>query len=141
MAITDPQSPADNAAPLMRVRVADRAVATSGVYRRGVDIQGVHYSHIVDPRTGRPAGHVLSSTVIARDAADAGALATAFSVLTPDESEHLAATVPGAEFLLVLADGRRIESAGWRALTEAPSRPRLTLPSPVATVQIGRAHV
>ena len=30
----------------------DRAIATSGNYRRGVEIGGRHYSHIVDPRTG-----------------------------------------------------------------------------------------
>ena len=35
---------------------SDRAVATSGNYRRGVDIGGQHYSHIVDPRTGRTGG-------------------------------------------------------------------------------------
>jgi thiamine biosynthesis lipoprotein ApbE len=133
VAITDPQANADNAAPLMRVAVADRAVATSGVYRRGFDINGVHYSHIVDPRTGRPTGHVLSATVIAREAADAGALATAMCVMTPEESEAAAATVPGAEFMLVLADGRRIESAGWRQLVAVPAKP-MSLPQPVATL-------
>ncbi len=132
VAITDPQANADNAAPLTRIAVRDRAVATSGVYRRGFDIQGQHYSHIVDPRTGRPTGHVLSATVTAPDASDAGALATAFCVLTPEESEQLAATVPGAEFLLVLADGRRIESANWHAMTvAAPARPFV---SPFATL-------
>lgn len=78
--VTDPQAPADNARPLAQLAVRDRAVATSGGYRRGFDIAGVHYSHIVDPRTGRPAGHVLGATVVAPAAADAGALATAFCV-------------------------------------------------------------
>jgi thiamine biosynthesis lipoprotein ApbE len=133
VAITDPQANADNAAPLMQVAVADRAVATSGVYRRGFDINGVHYSHIVDPRTGRPTGHVLSATAIAPAAADAGALATAMCVMTPEESERAAATVPGAEFMLVLADGRRIESAGWRNLVVLPSKP-MAMPQPVATL-------
>ncbi len=133
VAITDPLANADNAAPLMRVSVRDRAIATSGVYRRGFDINGVHYSHIVDPRTGRPTSHVLSATVVAPDAANAGALATAMCVLTPDESEALAATMPGTEFMLVLADGRRIESEGWRAMTVTPAKP-LSLPQPVATL-------
>ena len=122
--VTDPQASADNARPLTSLSVRDRAVATSGGYRRGFDINGVHYSHIVDPRTGRPAGHVLGATVVAPAGADAGALATAFCVLTPDESERLAAAMPGVEFMLVLADGRRIESRGWGALARpvAPSR-------------------
>lgn len=132
--ITDPRTNADNAAPLTRITVENLAVATSGGYRRGFDIGGVHYSHIVDPRTGRPTGHVLSATVVARDAADAGALATAFCVLTPMESTRLAKAVPGAEFMIVQADGRRIESAGWRDLTVAPARP-VRAPHAVATLQ------
>ncbi len=131
--ITDPAASADNAPPLTRLAVSDRAVATSGVYRRGFDIDGVHYSHIVDPRTGHPTSHVLSATVVAKDAADAGALATAMCVLTPEESEQLATLVPSAEFMLVLADGRRLESRGWNALTAPRPRKGLTVQS-VATL-------
>ncbi len=79
--VTDPLDNADNATPLARLAVRDRAVATSGSYRRGFDIGGRHYSHIVDPRTGRPTSQVVSATVVADRAADAGALATAFCVL------------------------------------------------------------
>jgi thiamine biosynthesis lipoprotein ApbE len=131
--ITDPLDNADNAAPLTRLAVRDRAVATSGNYRRGFDIAGRHYSHIVDPRTGRPAAQVISATVVADRAADAGALATAFCVLTPEDSERLAATVPGAEFLIVLADGTRVHSAGWRDLA-LDAFPRLRVPAPVTNV-------
>jgi thiamine biosynthesis lipoprotein len=131
--VTDPKATADNARPLVSLSVRDRAVASSGNYRRGFDIQGVHYSHIVDPRTGQPVHDVIGVTVVAPAGADAGALATAFCVLTPDESEALAATVPGAEFLIVLADGRRIESAGWMPLTESVRTPP-SLPAAVATL-------
>jgi thiamine biosynthesis lipoprotein ApbE len=131
--VTDPLDNADNAAPLTRLRIRDRAVATSGNYRRGFDIAGHHYSHIVDPRTGRPESKVVSATVVADRAADAGALATAFCVLTPEESERLAATVPEAEFLIVLEDGTRVRSAGWRALSVDPM-PRLSVAAPVTSV-------
>src|SRR5260221_659027 len=94
--VTDPLDNADNAAPLTRLAVRNRAVATSGSYRRGFDIGGHHYSHIVDPRTGRPTAQIVSATVVADRAADAGALATAFCVLAPDDSERLGTTVPGA---------------------------------------------
>jgi hypothetical protein len=126
--LTDPQNNADNAAPLVHLQVRDRAVATSGGYRRGFDIAGRHYSHIVDPRTGWPAGHVLSATVVAADAVDAGALATAFCVLTPEQSASLARTVRGAEFLLVLADGRRVASAGWQGLVTPSIQPASSTP-------------
>jgi len=135
--VTDPLDNADNAAALTRLRVRDRAVATSGSYRRGFDIAGRHYSHIVDPRTGRPESKVAGATVVADRAADAGALATAFCVLTPEDSERLAGTVPGAEFLIVLEDGTRVHSAGWRALSVGPV-PRL-VPSPVTSVYASEA--
>jgi thiamine biosynthesis lipoprotein ApbE len=112
--IADPRSDAENSAPLERLLLRDRAIATSGGYRRGFDIAGRHYSHIVDPRTGEPTGHILSATVIAPRPADAGALATAFCVLTPAESRSLAAAIPGSEFLLLTAEGARVASPGWR---------------------------
>jgi hypothetical protein len=133
VSLTNPRANADNAAPLVHLQVRDRAVATSGGYRRGFDIGGRHYSHIVDPRTGSPAGHVLSATVVAAEAVDAGALATAFCVLTPDQSAALARSVPGAEFLLVLADGRRVASRGWDRLV-APS------PAAVPSVPLGTVY-
>jgi thiamine biosynthesis lipoprotein ApbE len=119
--IADPRSDAENSAPIERLLVRDRAVATSGGYRRGFDIGGRHYSHIVDPRTGRSTGHILSATVIAPKPADAGALATAFCVLQPEESARVAKSVPGAEYLLITADGERITSPGWKQF-EAPRR-------------------
>lgn len=111
--IADPSAAAENGPRLDRLRIENLAVATSGGYRRGFEIGGRHYSHIVDPRTGDSAGHVLSATVIAADPSAAGAMATAFCVLRPEESEHVAASVPGAEYLLVLESGERIESPGW----------------------------
>ena len=87
--ISDPKSDAENGAPIARLVLRNQTVATSGDYRRGVEIQGQHYSHIVDPRTGMLADEIISSTVVAPTPADAGALATALSVLTPEESERL----------------------------------------------------
>jgi thiamine biosynthesis lipoprotein ApbE len=133
VSIADPVDNADNGDMLDRLTVRNRAVATSGGYRRGFDIGGQHYSHIVDPRTGRPTSHVLGATVVAREAVDAGALATALCVLSPEDGERLVSSVPGAEFLLVLADGGQIRSAGWRTL-EAPPVRRPPVSAPVATL-------
>jgi thiamine biosynthesis lipoprotein len=117
--IADPRNDAENAEPIDRIEVRDRAVATSGNYRRGVQIGPRFYSHIVDPRTGQPVDHILSSTVVAADPSDAGALATAFSVLTPEESACAAASIRGVEYLLIARDGRRIASPGWSRLETA----------------------
>ena len=120
MDVADPKSDAENGVPIARLVVRDRAVATSGDYRRGVEILGQHYSHIVDPRTGMPADQIISSTVIAQSPATAGALATALSVLTPEESARLVASIPGAEYLLVKKNGERIVSDGWSSFAAKP---------------------
>lgn len=62
------------------------AVASSGDYRNFFEQDGVVYSHIVDPRTGRPVDHLTASvTVLADTCMEADALATAMTVLGPKE--------------------------------------------------------
>ena len=55
------------------------AVGTSGDYRRYYEIDGKRYSHIIDPRTGRPVAGVESVTVLLAGGARAGALSDAAS--------------------------------------------------------------
>jgi len=105
---------ADNSLPAERLRVTDRAVVTSGGDRRGFDILCQHYSHIFDPRTGQPASHVLSSTVVAPRTIDADALATICCVLPPDESLRLIDKLPDTACLLLTADGRKLVSRRWQ---------------------------
>ena len=140
VSIADPRDDAENGTPADRINVRDRAVATSGNYRRGVKIGDRFYSHIIDPRTAMPVDRVISATVVASDPSDAGALATAFSVLTPEESARVAATFPGVEYLLIEKNGRRIASAGWSALQPPASREALALaaaPAPAPAQQAG----
>jgi thiamine biosynthesis lipoprotein len=67
------------------------AVATSGDYRNFFEYEGRRYSHLIDPRTGRPTTHNLAAvTVVAHRAALADAWATALLVLGPDEGFELA---------------------------------------------------
>lgn len=138
--IANPRDDAENSAPISTILVRNRAVATSGDYRRGVTIGGVHYSHIVDPRTGLPASNVISATVVADRPTDAGALATAFTAMTTSESAALAATVPGAEYLLIKPDGSRVTSRGWSAL-EAAARPVVNTPAPAAKAAVATSAV
>ncbi len=111
--VTNPLENAENDAPLAKLLVANKAVATSGNYRRGVQIGKKWYSHIVDPRTAKPVDDIISATVIAENAVDAGALATAFNVLSLEESKALAEKVKGAEYLIVTKDGKIVTSSGW----------------------------
>lgn len=64
-----------------RIRLDDRALATSGNYRKFFVENGVKYSHTIDPRTGYPVRHtLLSATIIAPTGAVADAWATACMV-------------------------------------------------------------
>ncbi len=119
--ISNPMADAENEAPLDQLLVSKRAVATSGNYRRGELINGQWYSHIVDPRTGKPADNIVTATVVAPSATDAGALATAFNVMSPAEIVKLAATLPEAEYLIITKNGERISSKGWSSL-EVPAK-------------------
>lgn len=115
--VADPCAPAENAPPLVAVRIENAALATSGGYRRGFVANGRRVSHIVDPRTGRPAERIASASVLAPDGATADALSTAFSVLAPHESVALADAIPGVGCLLVESNGTMTTSAEWNART------------------------
>ncbi|NQT13927.1 MAG: DUF2271 domain-containing protein [Planctomycetes bacterium] len=119
--VADPSSPADNDPPLAWIKLKDAAVATSGNYARGFDIDGVHYSHIVDPRNGKPVEGVTSATVIAPRAQEADVLATILNVLEPREGILLANRLDGVECLIVTKDGKMLTSVGWSELAAKPS--------------------
>jgi len=87
------------------IHLTEGAVATSGDYERYVEIEGRRFSHIIDPRTGRPVAHISSITVIASDAMRADALATALSVLGPEDGIKLAAQLDDVEAMFILAPG------------------------------------
>jgi thiamine biosynthesis lipoprotein ApbE len=108
--VSDPRNSAENAEALAYLQVNNKAVATSGDYRRGTQIDGVHYSHIMDPRTAEPASEVISATVAHQDAVTAGALATAFNVLGVAASIDLATQYPEASFLIVDKEGSEFRS-------------------------------
>lgn len=113
-AVADPFVPEDNAPPLAVVRLWNQGLATSGGYRRGFQIGPNWYPHLIDPRTGHPVGGVVSASVIADTAERADVLATAFSVMGPDESLRLADTLPSVGVLIVTQDRQTRSNAFWR---------------------------
>ena len=124
MAIANPSDDAENAEPLSEILVRDRAVATSGDYRRGFDVGGVRYSHIVDPRTGRPADDVISSTVVAPNPDGRGRARDGVFHPAGRGAQRLASSIDGVEYLLVEKDGTTMTSPGWRGARTAGRDPR-----------------
>lgn len=118
VAIANPANDAINAAPLTEIYVSNQAVATSGNYRRGFEIQNRWYSHIIDPRTGQPTSHIQSATVVTALALDADALATILCVLERRAGLALVNSLPETECLLVERNGRTVTSQGWSGLEQ-----------------------
>jgi len=93
------------------------SVATSGNSERGIVVAGERRSHLLDPRTGRPAEDFGSITVRAADATRADALATGLYVLGPQRALEFAARTADVEVVVVQVVQGALQihaSAGWR---------------------------
>lgn len=87
------------------VDLKDLALATSGDYRNFFESQGRLYSHTIDPRTGYPVEHQLASvSVLHKSAMMADGLATAMTVLGPDNGMAFAKDHELAVFFIVRTD-------------------------------------
>jgi thiamine biosynthesis lipoprotein ApbE len=116
--VADPQAAYENAAPVSMVEINNKTIASSGNYRRGVELNGEHLSHIFNPKTGKPADQVASATVIHENAVTAGALATAFNILPLNESIALANKFQKADYLIIDPSGNQYQSETWPALAK-----------------------
>lgn len=89
----------------MVLPVSDLGMATSGDYRNFFEQDGVLYSHIIDPTTGRPVTHRATSvTVLAENGMMADALATAMMVLGEEEGMEVARANDLAVFFISRAE-------------------------------------
>jgi len=115
---------ADEAA-MIHLLLANAAVSTSGDAEQFVEINGVRYSHIVDPRTGQALTGRRSATVVAPSGATSDALATAVSVLDPLRARRLIDRTEGAAAHIERMQSDRIvttESKRWPSLRQISSR-------------------
>ncbi|GHT54754.1 FAD:protein FMN transferase [Bacteroidia bacterium] len=101
--------PADRAIPGQNlqaiVALDNKALATSGNYRRFFEKDGVKYAHSIDVKTGYPVNHnLLSVTIVADDCITADAWATVCMVSGLDKTRTLLASHPELEALLIYSD-------------------------------------
>ena len=89
----------------------DQAMATSGNYRNFFEYDGVKYSHIIDPRNGKPTqSNIASVTVIAPNCMDADALATALNVMDVKEGKELVESLDGIEAFWIMKEKGNLRS-------------------------------
>ncbi|GEA13482.1 FAD:protein FMN transferase [Alteromonas sp. KUL49] len=83
------------------VSVGENAIATSGDYRNYYEEDGVRYSHLIDPNTGKPITHnLVAVTVVHPSSMTADGLATAFNVMGWESAKAIAEQEKLAVFLI-----------------------------------------
>jgi thiamine biosynthesis lipoprotein len=87
------------------ISMKDRALATSGNYRKFYIENGIKYSHTIDPKTGYPAkNQLLSATILASDCASADGIATACMVMGKEKSIEFLDLHPEYDGYLIYSD-------------------------------------
>ncbi len=90
-----------------RVQLRDKALCTSGNYRKYKIINGKKYSHEIDPKTGNPVEHnLLSVSVMANDCGAADAYATAFMVMGLEKSKIFLTKHPELAVFFIYSDDK-----------------------------------
>ena len=103
-----PLGPGDPTPPHV-ILLTNRSASTSGDAERYVEIDGVRYSHIVDPKTGLGLTRRSGVSVLAADGATADALATACVVLGGEEGSKLVEMTPSAASIFMNRTDRGVE--------------------------------
>ena len=86
---------------MLKLKLTNGAVATSGDYQQFVLIEGKRHSHIINRKNGTSSEGLSSVTIIADNATDADALATAVTVMGTEKGIALIEKLPGTEAILI----------------------------------------
>ncbi|MCF6155761.1 MAG: FMN-binding protein [Candidatus Brocadia sp.] len=94
------QHPRDRNEILGYLGLKNEATATSGDYERFFIINGKRYSHIIDPRTGRPVNGTIAVTIVAPTGTEVDALSTSVFVLGPEKGMKLIQDIPDTHAMI-----------------------------------------
>ena len=109
---------AEGAPPARYVMLRHSAVSTSGDTHQRVEIDGVRYSHIVDPRTGVGITDHSLVSVLAPDCMTTDLLETTVTVLGPELGLKLIEETPNTAAYIVRKPGEQVETFETSRWTE-----------------------
>ena len=95
------RNPVNQSERITSVLLKNQALSTSGSHGRFVEIDGRRYSHLIDPRTGRPAEGLLLASVITADPIEGEALSTAFFILGLEKAQEYCEAHPDVAAIIV----------------------------------------
>ena len=118
--INRPQKEAAFNAVYKVVSISNQAFATSGDYRNFFELDGVRYSHVIDPRSGYPVSNgVVSVSIIADNCTLADGLATAIMVMGAEKGLDLVNRLNNVECFIVIESSKGLltnfKSKGFKA--------------------------
>jgi FAD:protein FMN transferase len=103
------QNPLGASKRAMTVHLKDRALSIAGTSEKWFEVEGVRYSHIMDPRTGMPVQGILSVAVLTRTGTGGDALDDAFFVLGVQKSRAYVRRLTATEAYFFVPDAAN----GW----------------------------
>lgn len=108
------RNPFKNEAILRTFPVRNAAMCTSGDYQKFALIDGIRYSHIINPKTGIPATGLTSVTVLGPEAETANAFSTSIMVLGAEAGLQLLENYPDYACLIITEEGNIITSKNYK---------------------------
>lgn len=111
IAIEHPESIALGNNIQVKMKLNNKALASSGNYRNFYEKDGKRYSHTISPISGFPVQHeLLSVSVFAKDCMTADAYATAFMVLGKEKAKEIIAQEKEIEAYFIYNEGNQIKT-------------------------------
>jgi thiamine biosynthesis lipoprotein len=100
---------------LPMVTLRDEALSVSAVWGKSFQAEATRFGHIIDPRTGQPAGHTVLASVVLPSTTESDALSTALLALGRPGLAEIARFRPLARSLAVQSqqDGLSVAVSGW----------------------------
>jgi thiamine biosynthesis lipoprotein len=98
--------------------LGEGACATSGSYAQRFEAEGHKFSHLFDPRTGRPTEGAAGVTVVARACAEADAWATALAVMPAGEAERVLKRRRRVACLILRREGKGLKDSVYGEFPE-----------------------
>jgi thiamine biosynthesis lipoprotein len=92
------------------VKLANAAVSTSGDLFQFVEIKGIRYSHVLDPKTGLGQTGYRSATVIAKRGIESDSLTKAMLLLPPEKAVKLIESIDGTATFVAVKDGDEVKT-------------------------------